>query len=249
VLAVIQYLTNLPEWLTLVLSLCGFSAFGVVGLLATRRILDRYGVVRTQPAIAGWATCLAALTALLYAFVVANLWVSSNTSRANVNGEAAAIRLLARDIAPSERGWLREYAGSVVADEWPQLCGGEGSPKTAALLWRLENQAKPAEQGVRMDFYLQLAALENLRYVRLQAGGPSIPPEIWVALTLLSMLLLAITFFAHLEHLGFHLGLTLVLASALATLFWLTIQLDYPFCGGTVVTSGAILDALHSIGG
>jgi hypothetical protein len=216
-------------------------------LLVVRRILDRAGVAKTQPVMAGWSTALAALTALLFTFVVANLWQNANLTRAHVDGEAAAMRLLARDTAPAQRGLLGDYARSVVTDEWPLLCDGGGSAKTTALLARLETQAKPVDPAVRGDFYVQMAALENLRAARLQAGAPSIPPEIWFSLIVLSALLLGVTFFGYHEHVGFQLGMTLILATALATLFWLTIQLDFPFCGGTTVGPGAILDAIRSL--
>ncbi len=243
----IHTLTELPEAIAYVLVLLAYYAYAIGGLLVARALLGRAGVAMTQPVMAGWSTALAALTALLFTFVVANLWLNVNLTRTHVNGEAAAIRLLSRDVAPTQLGLLRDYANSVVTDDWPLLCGGAGSEKTTAILARLETQAKPADPTVRGDFYVQLAALENLRGDRLQAGGPTIPLEIWFALILLSMLLLAITFFGYHEHLGFQLGLTLVLATALATLFWLTVQLDFPFCGGTTVGPGAILDALRSL--
>jgi len=243
----IRFLTGLPEGLAFVIAIAGFWAFGIGGLLIARRALDASGVARTQPAMAGWATCLAALTALLYTFVVANVWIGSNQTRAKVNGEAAAIRLLARDIAPDQRALVRAYGTSVVRDEWPALCGSDGSPATAAALRRLERTARPADAAVRGDLYVQLAALENLRYDRLQAAKASIPREIWIGLVVLSALMLTVTFFGHHENLTFHLGLTLALATALATLFWLTVQIDYPFCGGTVIDPGAIADAIRSL--
>ncbi len=244
----IHALTEMPEGAAFALSLLLFFSYGILGLLFTRQILDRSGVARTQPAIAGWATCLAALTALLYTFVIANIWNNANLARGRVSAEGAAIRLLSRDLAPSSRPLLRSYALSVVTDEWPTLCDGDGSSKTAVALTTLEDAAKPVSDGARSDFYTQLGNIENLRDMRLQAARPSIPPEIWLSLLVLSGLLLAVTFFGHLEHLGFHIGLTLLLAGALATLFWLTIQLDFPFCGGTVVGPDAIVAALRGIG-
>lgn len=243
----VRLFTNLPEGVAFVLALMAYYAYAIVGLLAVRRLLDRAGVAKTQPVMAGWSTALAALTALLFTFVIANLWQSANLTRNRVDGEAAAMRLLARDMAPAQRGLLRDYARSVVTDEWPLLCDGGGSPKTTGLLARLETQAKPVDPGVRGDFYTQLAALENLRAARLQAGSPSIPLEIWFALIVLSALLLGITFFGYHEQLGFQMGMTLVLATALATLFWLTVQLDFPFCGGTTVGPGAILQAVATL--
>ena len=243
----IRFFTNLPEGAAFVLALVAYYAYAIAGLLVVRRILDRAGVAKTQPVMAGWSTALAALTALLFTFVVANLWQNANLARTHVDGEAAAIRLLARDMAPSQRGLLRDYARSVVADEWPLLCDGGESAKTTAVLARLEGQAKPGDPAVRGDLYVQLAALENLRDARIQAGSPSIPIEIWFTLIVLSALLLGITFFGYHEHLGFQIGMTLVLATALATLFWLTVQLDFPFCGGTTVGPGAIVDVLRSL--
>lgn len=243
----IRLFTNLPEGVAFLLALVAYYAYAIVGLLVARHFLDRAGVAKTQPVMAGWSTALAALTALLFTFVVANLWQNANLTRGRVDGEAAAMRLLARDMAPTQQGLLRDYAQSVVIDEWPLLCSSNGSAKTAALLARLETRAKPADSGVRGDFYAQLAALENLRAARLQAGSPNIPLEIWFALIVLSALLLGITFFGYHEQLGFQLGMTLVLATALATLFWLTVQLDFPFCGGTTVGPGAIVAALHAL--
>ncbi|MDQ2993122.1 MAG: DUF4239 domain-containing protein [Candidatus Eremiobacteraeota bacterium] len=243
----IRYLSELPEALAYLISLGAFWLFAVGGLLVARRLLDRAGVPRTQPVMAGWATCLAALTALLFTFVIANVWLGTNQVRARVNGEAAAIRMLARDVSPAQRDLLRAYARSEANDEWPKLCGGDGSPITAAALQALEVAPKPTSDGVRNDMYSQLAVLENLRYDRLQAAKASIPTEIYVALVVLAALMLIVTFFGHHENLWFHLGLTLALATALATLFWLTLQFDYPFCGGAVMGPGAIQDAIRSI--
>lgn len=194
--------------------------------------------------MSAWATCVGGLTALLFAFTIVTVWNSAARAKSNVDDEAAAIRLVARDISPSQLPMLRTYVDESIA-EWPQLCGGVVDPHVDVTLVALQRAAKPRAPAYADDLYRQLGSMEDLRNRRWQTSTSSIPNEIWIALTVLSCSVLVVLGLAMPDRHETHSVLTIAIATALGTLFWVATVLEYPFCGRTGIGPGELLDIMR----
>lgn len=233
-----------PTWLAFIGMVAIANAVGLAAMSLARRWSHRLGVTTGPPVVGAWATCAGGLTALLFAFTIVTVWNSAARARSNVDDEAAAIRLVARDIAPSQRGVLRAYVNESIA-EWPQLCGGKADPQIDATLISLQQSAKPRSPSYADDLYRQLGTMEDLRNRRWQTSTSSIPDEIWVALLVLSASVLVVLSLALTDRPEVHVVLTIAVATALGTLFWVAAVLEYPFCGRTGIGPAELLDIVR----
>jgi hypothetical protein len=235
------WINEMPSWLAFVVTIAIANGLAIAAMTVARRWSRGIGVTEGPSVVNSWATCAGALTALLFTFAIVTVWNSSTRARSNMDDEASAIRLVARDLDVSQLPLLREYVAPTLA-EWPQLCGGSPNPQVDSALLSLQRQAKPRLPAYSDDLYRELGTMEDLRNRRWQTSTSSIPNEIWIALAVLSCAVLVVLALAHPERQETHLALMLTVATALGTLFWVATVLEYPFCGRTGIGPKDILD-------
>ena len=241
----LTWLDQLPAWVAFLVTVAIANAIALLLMFAGRRWSYRVGVTSAQAVVSAWATCVGALTALLFAFTIVTVWNSAARARSNADDEAAAIALVARDIAPAQRPLLRAYVDETIA-EWPQLCGGKQDAHVADTLVALQQAAKPRSSAYADDLYRQLASLEDLRNRRWQTSMSSIPNEIWTALIVVSCSLLVVLGLALTERPETHAVLMVALATVLGTLFWVATVLEFPFCGRTGIGPEKLLEIVRA---
>ena len=163
----------------------------------------------------------------------------------DTDGEAAAIRLVAREIAPAQLPLLRAYViGS--AKEWPQMCGGTQDPRVVAALFALQRAAKPRSPEYASDLSRQLATLEGARYQRWQISSASTPTELKIALFIVAITLFGVLAIAMPDRLDTHVALTVLTATAVGSVFWVMIALSYPYCGSYFIGPDAIVSSVRA---
>jgi Protein of unknown function (DUF4239) len=223
----------------------GWSALALAVMVLCRRWSAGKGLTAGPPVVNSWATCVGGLTALLFAFTVVTLWNQLIRAEQNVDDESSALRAVARDILPAQVELVRNYA-QLTADEWPLLCGGKERPDVDASLILLSRIAQPRAEKYADNLFQTLGTLEDLRNRRWQVSTSSVPDEIWVGLVVLSCSLLAVLGIAMPDHLGTHVILMLAVGIALGTLFWVTVVLEYPFCGSSGIRPDEIVTIIRT---
>jgi len=241
----LTWLDQAPTWLAFIVTIAVANAVALAAMVVARRWSYRLGVTTGPSVVSAWATCAGGLTALLFAFTIVTVWNSAARAKSNVDDEAAAVRLVARDITAAQRGLLRAYVDGTIA-EWPQLCGGVEDRRVDATLLRLQQAAKPVSLAYADDLYRQLGTMEDLRSRRWQTATSSIPDEFWIALIVLSCSVLLILGLAMPDRNETHAVLMIAVATSLGTLFWVAGVLEYPFCGRTGIGPGEFLDIVRA---
>jgi hypothetical protein len=206
------------------------NAIAVGMMLTARALMKRAGIEFGPSVVSAWATVAGGLCALLFAFTVVTLWNGGTKANANVDDEASTIRNVARDLTPVQLPLLRDYVLKTVAG-WPQLCGDTKDQAAGDALNIFERTAQPRDKSYADDLFRQLGILEDLRNRRLQAADHSVPSEIVWALTILSLVVLGVLAIAMPDRFGVQAALMLLVGTGLGTLFWVTLVLQYPFCG------------------
>jgi hypothetical protein len=242
------WLTNLPSWISFVLVVGTANAVALAAIFLARRWYQRAGVTAGPPVVSAWATCLGALAAVLCAFTIITLWSIFTRAQSNTDGEAAAIRLVARDVVPAQLPMLRAYVEGSAA-EWPQMCGGKPDPRVAAALTTFQGLARPRAPEYSNDLYRQLGTLEDLRDERWQSSTASTPNELKIALCIVAIAVFGVLAIALPERLDTHVALTVLTATALGSVFWVMVALAYPYCGSYNIGPDQITFSLraHSI--
>ena len=233
------WVSTLPSWASFIALVAFWNVLALLALFLCRRWSVSRGLASGPTVVNSWATCIGALTALLFAFTVVTLWNQLIRAEQNVDDESSALRAVARDIVPSQVELVRNYA-QLTVDEWPLLCGGKPRPEVEASLVLLDRVAEPRAEKYADNLFQSLGTLEDLRNRRWQVSTSSMPGEVWTALFVLSCTLLIVLGIAMPDHAGTHRILMLAVGTALGTLFWMTIVLQYPYCGSSGIGSDEI---------
>jgi hypothetical protein len=237
------WLTNLPSWIAFILVVGTANAIALGAMFLARRWYLQRGVTTGPPIVSAWATCLGALAAVLCAFTIITLWSIFARAASNTDGEAAAIRLVARDISPAQLPLLRTYVNDSAA-EWPQMCGGKPDRRVVAALISLQRMAQPRAPEYASDLYHQLGTLEDARYQRWQISGASTPTELKITLCIVVIAVFGLLAIALPDRLDTHVALTVLVATALGSVFWVMVALSYPYCGSYLIGPDQLVSAV-----
>lgn len=241
---IVVWLTNIPSWVSFVMVVGIVDAAAFAAVFLARRWYQRRGVTTGPPVVTSWATCLGAMVAVLAAFTVITLWNIIARAASINDGEASAIRLVARDISPAQLPLLRDYVRRSAAN-WPRMCGGTPDPQVNAMLTKLQDNAQPRSPEYATDLFRELGALEDGRYQRWAVSGVTTPPELRLVLCIITLGLFGVLGVAMPERLDTHLFLTAFVGTALGAVFWVMIVLSYPYCGSYSIGPDQILSAMQ----
>jgi hypothetical protein len=245
---VILFLNEQPGWIAFAIVLAFYEAFAIGVTLVTRRLYAIWDFPKNATFVPPWVQLVGALNALLFAFVIVSLWQTLHATEVDVDTEAYTVRVLYRDILPSQRPLVIAY-GQAVADGFPLLCEGHGTTRSATLLHQLERNGEPAQPSLRGELNRELATLEDLRSRRVHAAVSGVPDELWLGLIALSLILIAMTSFVQPERGDMHVALVAFVAFAIALVFWVAASLDFPYCGGTTISPVPLQQTLDGLRG
>lgn len=244
---VVHWLTVLPPWLSFVIIVAVFLAYAYIGTRVARAWLARAGVTHNQVIIASWMTAFGALTSLIYAFMIITLWNRMYTTQRNVDELAQTMHAISMEVPFTQRPLVREFAQALQKTEYPRLCSGRQSHKVTALESVLASRLIPRTAGDGANLHRDLARLVALRVMIIRSSRSAVPSELWFTVILISLVTLSVTFLANHEHVGFHFALVVLFAIVLASVFWISTQFDYPFCGGVSVSTDALVHLSKTI--
>lgn len=240
------WLTEIPSWVSFILTIVVMNVVALSIMMLARGLYRRAGITAGPAVVSAWATCAGALCAVLFAFTIITLWSTFSKAQTNVNDEVAAIRLVARDIAPAQLPLLQAYVTESAA-EWGRMCGGTPDARVVASLSALERLAQPRAPEYAGDLYTHLGAIEDLRNQRWRSASTAAPTEIIIALTIVALMAFCVLAIALPEHLGTHVALMAAIATALGAVFWVMIVMEYPYCGSYNIGPDQMLSAAHML--
>jgi hypothetical protein len=253
---VFQLLNNLPNFVIVLL-------FGLVGAgLAAGVPFFREKLLRIQvsgdhsEAARGALDIAIYLTGLVLAFSFVRAQGDHRSLEMQVGTEAHNLaqmdRLLLRYGDPgngSIRVSLRDYADSIVRDEWPELREGRSSQRTAALFRPISRGTLaivPTGERQSLIYAEMLKKVDEIaadRKARVVAATQlKLPSVFWLTITFLLVILLVLATFTEAK-LGHAMALG-GLGSGLALLVALVFIFDEPFKGETSVSPKPIIDAV-----
>jgi hypothetical protein len=173
---------------------------------------------------------------------------------AEANNLAQMDRLLIRYNAPGYddlRMALREYANSIVKDEWPQLSKGRVSGRTTRLLRELTRDvfaADPAPGRQSLLYTEMLKKIDELTSAResrlVAAGNVRLAPIFWQTIVFLILVLLIL---AALSKSTFSVGAAVALGCqgfAVSLLVALVFIFDRPYRGQTSISPQPIIKVI-----
>lgn len=197
------------------------------------------------------------LYAILLAFVVIIVWEAASKADDDAQVEAnklSQIYFTARGLPEPQRGQLtslaRQYATTVVDEEWPLMRHGQTSPKARALVGKMRttvHELRPTTPHDEILMTQTLNAINELvdsRRERTAAVQSSIPPVMWTGLIVGAVLTVGITFVYDYTRFLPHFLMVSAMTSLISFMLWLTWEMSHPFDGPTGVGPDAFAQVL-----
>jgi len=224
----------------------------IAGLLIVRRLIPHNRLkVHNDVATAIFGTLGMAYTVLL-AFVVVIVWQSFDRSSMNAEREANCLVDLYRDsecfyepVKKEVRALVKEYAQSVVDEEWKVLAKGEESPHARDLINKLNGlysgyiPSSKTDETFFRESVGKLNELCELRRSRLFDSKTGIHPMLWFVLIIGGIATIGFTLFFGSENLKAQMLMTVLLAALISLILYTILMFDYPFTGDVRISSDA----------
>jgi len=230
----------------------------VVFVVVAERVFDEESRERTSSSVTTAVGVIAAIYAVIVAFVIVNEWAAFADAQSTVSHESAAlVSVYSSASVLSEPGRTEiqraviDYDRSVVCFELPRLATHDGpAPKSVAALHQLYQTvaANPSDSPFYGNVVSSLDDLVTARRERINAAVSPLPNLLLVVIVVISLALLATIAALDTKHRRWHYLITGVVAVIVALNLTLVISLDRPFAGAARVSDApyreGVLDAL-----
>lgn len=236
---------DLPNWLFEFLTLFLFVAFGLAGLLASRRMIRRVHLQHSYNDIVGFY--LAGIT-VLYGVTLGLLaigaWTTYTETEAKVAREAAAVASLYRAVGSLEEPMrsvlqqdIRDYTSSVIQIGWPEQRQGIVPVENRVSLDNFRRDFRKWEPTTETDKVLEedisreFEALETSRSIRLDSVTDELPSPLWALILVGAVICIISTWFFHMQSLKMHIWMTVLFSALIGLMVFMVAALDNPYRG------------------
>ena len=249
-------------YLTGLLWVAGAAVVAAVMAYFVRKYGELEGRSANNEAAGQVFTIVGGLHAVLVAFVLIALFdavnQASDASYREADGLVAAT--WASDALPGRigdevRGLSREYAETVIDEEWPGMAAGTEFSSTGwSQLDRLRRVVAeaPADDEWQVDRKTeaanQLWQVYQARQERLNAADGGLTTVVWFVLVAGSVLAVCLPLLFGGPRIRTHVLIVATLAATITLLLYATYQLQNPFGGGAGVSSDAFKAAVERFG-
>ena len=241
---------DLPNWLFELITIVLFVAFGVAGLLASRRMIRRVHLQHSYNDIVGFYL---AGTTVLYGVTLGLLaigaWTTYTETEAKVAREAAAVASLYRTVGSMKEPMrsalqqdIRDYTNSVIQVGWPQQERGIVPIENRLSLDKFRQDFRKwepkteAEAILEQDVSREFDALETSRSIRLDSVTEELPSPLWALIIVGAVICIISTWFFHMQSLEMHLWMTVFFSALIGLMVFMVAALDNPYRGNIRVS-------------
>jgi hypothetical protein len=229
-----------------VLIVAASVAFASLGVLLGRRVLHQHVAAFHNEVIISLFATASVVYAVLLGFLVVVVWEGYDNAHRNVAEEAASLVPLYRltygmqgPHGVASRSLIREYADSVINDEWPTMgTTNAGSMRARHDIGELDRQfsrltptQKAADSEVDAQFLATKSTIVADRNRRLLEAGDSIPWVMWLGAIGGGMIVMLMSFFIYMEQAWPHVLMASLAASLIGLLLFIMVVLSRPFSG------------------
>jgi hypothetical protein len=256
-----MFLANLPLWLSAILIVVTPTLLAMLGPLVIRRFVSLKNLSANNEVAGFKFATVGVIYAVLRAFAVFVVWEKFSDAESDVAQEAGAavnIYRLAQGIEGEPglalRTGLIAYLETAIAEDWPAMEKGKGSPATTRALgslYALVLTYEPGDQrgtAVLTEILRQLDRVTEARRARLVKASGVVPDIVWLVLFGGAVITVSFTFFFGSENLRAQTIMTGALALLIFSGLLVIVAIDHPFAGLAKVEPEALSLVLEDLG-
>jgi len=244
-----QLSVGIPTFVLGVIIIGGAALFSILGLLIVRYFISHSRLKTHHDVADPILGAVAAIYAVLLAFVVVTVWQGFDKTNSNVQLEANYLADIYRDSEAFSADFhqkvgdlLREYRQAVIDYEWKTMARGEMSPEVERLMrkiWSMYTTYQPrtpTEQSFFEESVRKLNSFRELKRQRLMDSRTGIQPLLWFVLIVGALSTISFTFFFGAENLKAQLAMVLLLSITISLILFTILSLDFPFTGAVSIS-------------
>jgi len=244
---------DLPGWLFGALTVLLFSAFGIGGMILTRRWVPslHHSEVSHNDIVGFYFGAITVLYGITLGLLMVGVWTTFSEAQQKGDREASCLAAFYRDLSyfpePNRSQLqtdLRRYTRTVIDVGWPLQQRGI-VPRTPNRM-ELDDLGKhlvsfaPATEAQKsllsesVHQYNELVEWRRSRHVSVTAGLSS---SLWALVLIGAAISISVTWAFHVRNRRIHLWMTAILSSLLGMMVFLLAAMDHPFMGKISVSS------------
>ena len=241
---------NLPVWLFALLTVTGFDALALGGLVCTRSLgnwLGLYTLIENDTF--GWFfSAMLVMYALALGLIAVASWGNASGAAAAASEEASHIATVYRTLGgypqPLQddlKDSIVRYAQSIIEKAWPAQHRGEVTEAGIEIilhLWSRITQFEPKTDGQHVIHGQVLDGFNKLvefRRRRIEAASYAVPGTLWVVVLVGAAVSIFGSYLFKIQSLPVHGLLTMLLATMIALLVFFIATTDHPYSGSNAI--------------
>src|SRR5215471_9586370 len=247
---IMRRLEDLPVWMLGLLTVGGFNATALGGLVCTRRLgnwLGLYTLIDNGTVGAIFSAILVMYAISLGLIAVAS-WENASAAAAAASEEASHIGTVYRTLGgfpqPLQddlKDAIVRYTQSIIEKAWPAQQRGEVTEAGIEIvlhLWTRITQFEPTTEGQRVIHGQVLDGFNKLvefRRRRIEATSYAVPGALWGVVLIGAAVSIFGSYLFKIQSLSVHGLLTILLTTMIALLVFFIATTDHPYTGSNAI--------------
>jgi hypothetical protein len=246
----ITRLEDLPVWLFAFLTVAGFNAIALGGLVCARRFGQSLGLYTfiDNEAVGAIFSAVLVMYAISLGLIAVASWENASAAAAAASEEASHIATVYRTLGgfpqPLQddlKESLVRYTQSIIEKAWPAQQRREATEAGIEIildLWRRITQFEPKTQGQLVVHGQVLDGFNKLvefRRRRIEATSYAVPGALWGVVLIGAAVSIFGAYLFKIESLWVHGLLTILLATMIALLVFFIATTDHPYSGSNAI--------------
>ena len=241
---------DLPLWLFALLTVAGFNAIALGGLVCTRRFGQSLGLYTfiDNDTVSAIFQAILVMYAISLGLIAVASWGNASAAAAAASEEASHIATVYRTLGgypqPLQddlRDSVVRYTQSIIEKAWPAQQRGEVTEAGIEIilhLWKQITHFEPVTDGQRVVHGQVLAGFNNLiefRRRRIEATSYAVPGALWGVVLVGAAVSIFGSYLFKIQSLSVHGLLTILLTTMIALLVFFIATTDHPYSGSNAI--------------
>ena len=242
----IRWFYFVPLWQAGILTVLVFCAFGITGLVTTRRWVPslHHATVSYNDIVGYYFGAITLLYGITLGLLMVGDWTTLTETQEKVDREASTLAAFYLDVSrypEPHRGRLqndlRRYTRQVIDVAWPEQKKGivpRGNVATVANLADDLAGFEPAseeQKTLHRETYDRFNELVERRRSRLLGVTAGLSGALWALVYLGAVITIAVTWCFHVQNRKMHIWMTALTSSLLGLMIFLLSAMDHPYLG------------------
>jgi hypothetical protein len=242
----IYWMYSLPLWLSGLMTVAVFCAFGIIGLLLTRTWAPtlHHANLSYNDIVGYYFGAITVLYGITLGLLMVGDWSTLSETQDRVDDEASTLAALYMDVTqypePARERLqddLRSYTRHVIEVAWPEQQNGKIPRGNVAVVANLAHDLSAFEpvteeqKNLQRETFTRFNELVQRRRARLLGVTAGLSSALWALVYIGATINIAVTWCFHLQNQRMHLWMTAMTSSLLGLMVFLLSAMDRPYAG------------------